>query len=165
MSEAIKYYPNPVLLKKADPVEEFDASLETIINQMTKAMYDAGGIGLAAPQIGIPLQIFVMDLDRSGESPEVFINPVLEVLNEEKVFEHEGCLSLPGAGCQVPRYKEVRLKALDKHGKGFEVVATGLKSACFQHECDHLNGHLYITHLSSLKRRRMISDFRKHKKA
>lgn len=165
MTKKICFYPDPVLLTEAKPITQFDESLETLINEMAEAMYEAKGIGLAAPQIGVGLQIFIMDLERSVDGPEIFINPEIEVLDAEKVVEHEGCLSLPGAGCNVPRYKKVRLKAKNEKGEDIEVEATGLKSACFQHECDHLKGRLYISHLSNVKRQKMIKDFRKHTKA
>lgn len=161
VSNRLCFYPDPVLLSKAKPVKDFDESLDAIIREMIEVMYEAKGIGLAAPQIGIGLQIFVMDLERSGGTPEVFINPELEVVDSELVSDHEGCLSLPGAGCEVPRFKEVRLKALNQKGESIEVSATGLKSACFQHECDHLRGKLYISHLSTAKRQKMVKDFKK----
>lgn len=161
MSSAISYYPDRVLLSRASPVSDFGSSLDAIIADMNEAMYRANGIGLAAPQIGVPLRIFVMDLSESRNAPEVFINPELEVVGDEQVMAHEGCLSLPGAGCSVPRFKKVRLTAVNRDGKEVQVTAEGLKSACFQHECDHLNGKLYIAHLSSAKRQKMVGDFKK----
>src|SRR5690606_25673239 len=101
MNETLCYYPNPVLLRESKPVEEFGPDLDNLVQRMVDAMYKANGIGLAAPQIGVPLQVFVMDLTRLGDNPKVFVNPEIEILDFDKVSEHEGCLSLPGTGCSV----------------------------------------------------------------
>lgn len=161
---AIRKYPENVLLQSAEEVDLARPDLKLIVSDMIESMYAAGGIGLAAPQIGIPLRIFVMDLSRDGKArPEVFINPVLEPADDAKKHETEGCLSLPGASAAVPRWSKVRLTAYNLQGERYEGEAEGLRAACFQHECDHLDGRLYISHLSHAKRQRVIKQFRKCK--
>lgn len=158
------YYPHKTLLTPAKPVSKFGSSLIPLIESMSEVMYEAKGIGLAAPQIGVGLRLFIMDLEQDGRKPEVFINPELEVLDHDTDSEYEGCLSLPGTGCKVKRYRKVKLTAQNLEGEWFSVVATGLKSACFQHECDHLDGKLYITHLPDHKRKKVTKEFRRHLK-
>lgn len=167
-AKTICVYPQKVLLTVAKTVDfdRFDQSdLKAIARDMIDTMYKARGIGLAAPQIGLGLRMFVMDTNYHvtlEKRPRVFINPVYEPVGSEKVKEEEGCLSLPGASEKVERWKRVRVTAHDLHGSQFSIEVEGLGAACVQHECDHLNGKLYITHLSQTKRKRAVKSFQKH---
>lgn len=162
-AQTICLYPEKVLLEPAKEVDLRREDLPVIVSNMIDSMHAAGGIGLAAPQIGIALRIFVMDLSHDGKSrPEVFINPVIEPVPGSKQKETEGCLSLPGPAEKVTRWEKVKLKAYGLHGDVKETEAEGLMAACFQHECDHLDGKLYISHLSNPKRQKVIKLFRKY---
>jgi peptide deformylase len=152
----ILHHPDPRLREKAVPVSHFDAALQKLIADMFETMYAAPGVGLAATQVGVALRLAVMDC--SGEEPRqplVFINPqILEQAEPEDV--EEGCLSVPGVADKLKRYSRVKARALDRHGKPFEIEAEGLLAQCIQHEIDHLDGKLYIDRLSSLKRERLL---------
>jgi len=157
-------YPEKVLLTKAKEADLNQQNLEEIVADMIETMYAAGGVGLAAPQIGLPLRIFVMDTlwHRTGEKkPQVFINPSYEPIGTNIVRESEGCLSLPGPSEFVSRWEKVQVKGYDLTGLLVEQEVEGLGAACVQHECDHLDGKLYISHLSTTKRQRVIRKFRK----
>ncbi len=147
----IKIYPDPVLSQRAAEVTKFDTPLQRLIDDMVETMYAAEGIGLAANQIGVLQRVAVVDIseDRSG----VFhlINPVI-VSRQGKISSKEGCLSIPDYRESIARSKEVVVQALDRHGKEFEIKADGLLSYCLQHEIDHLDGVLFVDHLSRLKR-------------
>lgn len=150
----IVYYPNPVLEKHADRVEEFDTpELHKLIEDMFESMYAAKGVGLAAPQIGLSKRITVIDLS-VGENPSekmVLINP--EIIGRQGVQTgEEGCLSIPGFREQVTRANRVTVRAQDETGKIFEKTGEELLARAFLHETDHLNGRLYISHVSALKR-------------
>jgi len=126
-------------------------------------MYDAPGIGLAAIQVGEPIRLLVIDLAKEGEepAPHVFINPeILERSDERSVYE-EGCLSIPDYYAEVERPASVRVKYLDRDGKEREIAAEGLLATCLQHEIDHLNGVLFIDHISKLKRDMVVKKFKK----
>ncbi len=148
-------YPDPRLRKIAQPVTQVDAQIQKLIDDMFETMYDAPGIGLAATQVDVHLQVIVMDLSEEKNSPLVFINPTVEVLDGAPEKMQEGCLSVPGFYEDVERIEHVRIQALDRHGKPFELEATGLLAVCIQHEMDHLNGKLFVDYLSSLKRNRI----------
>jgi peptide deformylase len=132
---------------------------------MFETMYDAQGIGLAATQVDVHLRVIVIDLQDDEHAPLVMINPEYEVLTQQIDEMQEGCLSVPGFYEVVKRPEHVLLKALDRDGKAFELEATGLLAVCIQHECDHLNGKLFVDHLSNLKRSRIRSKITKQKRA
>ena len=155
--------PDPVLRLVSKPVERVDAPLQKLADDMLATMYDAPGIGLAAIQVGEPLRMLVIDLAKEGEepAPQVFINPeILEKSDERSVYE-EGCLSIPDYYAEVERPAKVRVAYLDREGKEREVEADGLLATCLQHEIDHLNGMLFIDHISKLKRDMVVKKFKK----
>lgn len=155
--------PDPVLRLVSKPIERVDAPLRKLADDMLATMYDAPGIGLAAIQIGEPLRMLVIDLAKEDEepSPHVFINPeVLESGDQRSVYE-EGCLSIPDYYAEVERPASVRVKYLDRDGKEQEMLAEGLMATCLQHEIDHLNGVLFIDHISKLKRDMVVKKFKK----
>ncbi|MFV3305145.1 peptide deformylase [Pseudomonas sp. NY15181] len=154
-------FPDPRLRTIAKPVTEVDDSVRQLIDDMFETMYEAPGIGLAATQVNVHKQIIVMDLSEDKSEPRVFINPVLEELTEEKGPYQEGCLSVPGFYENVDRPLRVRIKALDRDGKPFEEIAEELLAVCIQHECDHLNGKLFVDYLSNLKRDRIRKKLEK----
>ncbi len=146
-------YPNPVLRKKADKVTEFDESLQELVADMTETMYDAPGVGLAAPQIGVSLQLVIMDVTEHEEDAEliVLINPEISE-GEGSAVEEEGCLSVVDLTAKVKRFTKIRVKAQDMEGNHLDFIAEDWYARVIQHETDHLNGTLFIDHLSSLKR-------------
>ncbi|HEV2504864.1 peptide deformylase [Mesorhizobium sp. UC22_110] len=155
--------PDPVLRQVSKPVERIDEPLLKLADDMLETMYDAPGIGLAAIQIGEPLRMLVIDLAKEGEppAPHVFINPdVLESGSERSVYE-EGCLSIPDYYAEVERPATVRVRYLDRDGRLQEIEADGLMATCLQHEIDHLNGVLFIDHISKLKRDMVVKKFKK----
>ena len=155
--------PDPKLRLLSAPVERVDASLRKFADDMLDTMYDAPGIGLAAIQVGEPVRMLVIDLAKEGEpkAPQVFINPeILESSDERSVYE-EGCLSIPDYYAEVERPARVRVKFIDLDGKQQEVEADGVLATCLQHEIDHLNGVLFIDHISKLKRDMVVRKFKK----
>jgi peptide deformylase len=153
--------PDPVLRLVSKPVERVDAPLLKLADDMLETMYDAPGIGLAAIQVAEPLRMLVIDLAKEGEppAPQVFINPeILESSDDRSVYE-EGCLSDYYA--EVERPAKVRVRYLGRDGKQQEVGAEGLLATCLQHEIDHLNGVLFIDHISKLKRDMVVKKFKK----
>jgi len=157
--------PDPVLRKVARSVAEITDGTRQLLDDMAATMYDAPGIGLAAPQVNISQRIIVMDCGKD-ENPELFkmINP--EIISQSDVLSvlEEGCLSIPDQTADVERPAEVEVRYLDENGKSQSLVATGLLAACVQHEIDHLNGVLFIDHISRLKRdmilRRVMKEMR-----
>ncbi|MEQ1440374.1 peptide deformylase [Fontimonas sp. SYSU GA230001] len=158
----ILHHPDPRLRQKAVPVTVFDAALQTLIDDMFETMYAAPGVGLAATQVGVALRLAVMDCSEDKERPQpiVIINPEIVAPAEPEIME-EGCLSVPGVGDKVERYRRLTLRALDRDGQPFELQAEGLLAQAVQHEVDHLDGRLYIDRLSSLKRERLLKKLRK----
>ena len=148
-------FPDPRLRTIAKPVEVVDDSVRQLVDDMFETMYEAPGIGLAATQVNVHKRVVVMDLSEDKSEPRVFINPELEALTQEMGEYQEGCLSVPGFYENVDRPLRVRVKALDRDGKAFEEIAEGLLAVCIQHECDHLNGKLFVDYLSNLKRDRI----------
>ena len=128
---------------------------------MFETMYDAPGIGLAATQVNVHKRVVVMDLSEDKSEPRVFINPEFEPLTEEMDQYQEGCLSVPGFYENVDRPQKVKIKALDRDGQPYELIAEGLLAVCIQHECDHLNGKLFVDYLSTLKRDRIKKKLEK----
>ena len=179
--------PDPFLRQISKPVEVFDAELQTLIANMFETMYEAPGIGLAAIQIGEPIRLIVMDLQEPDEEaegeacgddegcehdhrpvkrvPRVFINPRLIDPSEEHATYREGCLSVPDFYADVERPATVRLAWQDEHGAHHEEAMDGLMAVCIQHEIDHLEGVLFIDHLSRLKRNMVLKKLEKAKKA
>jgi len=155
--------PDPILRTVSKPVERVDAPLQKLADDMLATMYDAPGIGLAAIQVGEPLRMLVIDLAKEDETPAplVFINPqVLDSSDERSVYE-EGCLSIPDYYAEVERPATVRVSYLDRDGKTQEIEADGLLATCLQHEIDHLDGVLFIDHISKLKRDMVVKKFKK----
>ncbi|OGV30856.1 MAG: peptide deformylase [Legionellales bacterium RIFCSPHIGHO2_12_FULL_35_11] len=147
----IIYLPDPRLRKVSKKITDFDDKLQTLIDDMFETMYYARGVGLAAPQIGLNIQLSVIDVIGDKSQQYVLINPeITEAQGKEEYTE--GCLSVPGVSDKVQRAKTVTMQALDRNGKPYELTASGLLGECIQHEIDHLNGKLYIDLLSPLKR-------------
>lgn len=146
-------YPDPFLRQVAEPVTEFGDALEELIHDMAETMWDEPGIGLAAPQVGVGLQLFVYDMEVSGDHAKVNVvcNPVFEVMEGEESDE-EGCLSVPGFTAAVKRAARVVVTGQDRNGDPLKRDVSGLHARVLQHEADHLNGILFIDRLSSLKR-------------
>jgi peptide deformylase len=162
--EVVKY-PDPVLAKRGEPVTVFDADLKKLVDEMFDSMYAAQGIGLAAPQISISKRIAIVDLSfqKNPEDRVVLINP--EIIDREgKQVEEEGCLSLPDIREKVSRAEWVKVKAQDVTGKWVEVEGEELLSRALQHEIDHLDGILFIDHLSRLKRDLVLRKIKKMQK-
>jgi len=155
--------PDPVLRLVSKPVERVDAPLLKLADDMFETMYDAPGIGLAAIQIGEPLRMLVIDLAKEGDppAPQLFINPEILGSSDERSVYEEGCLSIPDYYAEVQRPAQVRVKYLDRDGKEQETEADGLLATCLQHEMDHLNGVLFIDHISKLKRDMVVKKFKK----
>ena len=155
--------PDPVLKQVSAPVEVVDDALRTLMDDMLESMYAAPGIGLAAVQVGVPKRVIVMDLAREDEppAPRYFINPEITWASEEMAVREEGCLSVPEIYDEVERPARVGLKYLNYQGETVEEDAEGLLAVCIQHEMDHLNGVLFIDHLSRLKRDRAIAKVKK----
>ena len=157
--------PDPRLKHKSSKVQLFDKELKNIVKNMYETLYASGnGIGLAAPQVNITKRIVVIDLKEDGKSvPMTFINPSIKAFSEDKFINQEGCLSVPEYYAEVERSKEVLVKWFDELGKTHEKKFSGLLSICIQHEIDHLDGILFIDHLSSLKRRMALQKMKKLK--
>jgi peptide deformylase len=155
--------PDPVLRQVSKPIERVDAPLRKLADDMLETMYDAPGIGLAAIQIGEPLRMLVIDLAKEGDepAPHVFINPEILARTDDRSVYEEGCLSIPDYYAEVERPASVRVKYLDRDGKQQEVEAEDLMATCLQHEIDHLDGVLFIDHISKLKRDIVIRRFKK----
>ncbi len=157
--------PDPVLKQVSQPVAVVDDELRALMDDMLETMYEAPGIGLAAIQIGIPKRVLVMDLarkeDDEGPKPRHFVNPEIVWRSDDLAVYEEGCLSVPEIFDEVERPARVRLRYLDYDGKAVEEEADGLFAVCIQHEMDHLNGVLFIDHLSRLKRSRAVAKVKK----
>lgn len=156
----ILHFPDPRLREPGAPVETFDEDLRKTVENMFETMYDAPGIGLAATQVGLPLQLAVIDVSEEKNERRVLINPEL-LERDGRCDSDEGCLSVPGYFDTVARAERVRVRAQDEHGRPYELEADGLLAVCIQHEIDHLNGHLFIDYLSDLKRRRVRRQMEK----
>ena len=156
-------YPDPRLYKKAATVREFDPKLRTLVKDMAQTMYAAPGIGLAATQVNVHKRVIVIDVSDVHDQLLVFVNPEI-VLREGIQYRDEGCLSVPGIYEPVERAQRISVKADDVHGKLFTLNAEDLLSVCIQHEMDHLEGKVFLDHLSSLKRTRIRSKMLKQNK-
>ena len=155
--------PDPILKQISMPVDGVDDELRALMDDMLETMYAAPGIGLAAIQIGVPKRVIVMDLTRDEEArgPRYFVNPEILWRSEETLPYEEGCLSVPDIYDEVERPARVKLKYLNYQGDVVEEDAEGLFAVCIQHEMDHLDGVLFIDHLSRLKRERAVSKVKK----
>ncbi len=159
--------PDQSLRTLSQPVEKVDDDLRRLMDNMLETMYTAPGIGLAAIQVGVPKRVIVMDLshDEDGPAPRHFINPEILWTSEDLANYNEGCLSVPEHYADVERPAQCRVRYLDYEGEIREEEMDGLLATCFQHEMDHLNGILFIDHLSSLKRQIILKKLRKAQKA
>ncbi len=156
----ILHFPDPRLRTRAKPVDEVDAAVRQLIDDMFETMYAAPGIGLAATQVNVHQRVVVIDVSQEQDQPRVFINP--EILERDGVEEmDEGCLSVPGIYERVQRAERIRVRAQDRDGQVFEEQADGLLAVCIQHEIDHLDGKLFVDYLSSLKRNRIRKKLEK----
>jgi peptide deformylase len=166
--------PDPVLRQISKPVETFDDDLKTLVADMFETMYVAPGIGLAAVQVGVPIRLLVIDLQEPADpddpespvvrTPRVFINPEILWHSDHEVPYTEGCLSVPEQYAEVMRPDRIRAKWQDPDGKAYEEDIDGLLAVCLQHEMDHLNGVLFIDHLSRLKRDMVLKKLAKWRK-
>ena len=156
----ILHYPDKRLRTVADPVDEVDDSVRTLVDDMFETMYAAPGIGLAATQVNVHKRVLVMDLSEEKNEPLCLINP--EILDSEGVEQtEEGCLSVPDIFETVERAERVTVRALDRDGKEFTLEADGLLAVCIQHEMDHLQGNLFVDYLSPLKQMRVKKKIQK----
>jgi peptide deformylase len=164
----ILYIPDPCLKKVATPVAEITDEIRTLVADMFDTMYEAPGIGLAAPQIGVMQRVVVMDCAGRGQEegepdeepdPIAMINPEILWFSEETRMHEEGCLSIPDYYEEVERPDNIRIRYMDLDGQTIERAADGILSTCMQHEVDHLNGKLFIDYLSRLKRERITKKF------
>jgi peptide deformylase len=144
--EIVKY-PHPVLRRKAEDVKRIDKALLSRVRKMFQTMYENRGVGLAAPQVGWSVRLFIVNATGQKEDETVFVNPVI-VETHGSVNEEEGCLSVPGINAKVKRAQRVRVKAFDLEGQEFEVEADGMLAIVLQHEQDHIDGILFVTKLS-----------------
>jgi len=167
MIRPILQLPDPVLRKVSKPVEKIDDEIKSLIKDMFETMYDAPGVGLAAIQIGVAKRVVTIDATRGDEEkhPMVFINPEVISASDEKDSKEEGCLSIAEFYEEVERPSEVKVRYMDEKGKTHEIEADGLLARALQHEIDHLNGVLFIDHISKLKRDRITKKFTKTAKA
>jgi peptide deformylase len=155
MKLPVLQYPDPRLKEKSAPVTKIDDEIKKLAADMIETMYAEEGIGLAAPQVDRRIRMAVIDLSGPSkrEGATVYINPVLELFDDEKVVSEEGCLSVPDFKANVKRAAKVRITALGLDGKEFSHEADEVEAICLQHECDHLDGVLFVDHLSCLKRK------------
>jgi peptide deformylase len=155
--------PDKRLRLVSQPVKKIGPETRALVEDMFETMYDAPGVGLAAIQVGVPDRVIVLDLAKKDEpkQPQVIINPELVWHSDQRSTYEEGCLSIPEFYEEVERPAQVRVKYLDLEGEEHEVEANGLLATCLQHEIDHLNGVLFIDHISKLKRDRIIKKFAK----
>jgi peptide deformylase len=163
--------PDPVLRQISKPVETFDDELKTLVADMFETMYEAPGIGLAAVQVGVPIRLLVIDLQEPEEEdgepvrdPRVFINPEILWQSDSEIPYTEGCLSVPEQYAEVMRPDRIRAAWRDEKGGTYEEEIDGLLAVCLQHEMDHLNGVLFIDHLSKLKRDMVLKKLAKWRK-
>jgi len=163
--------PDPLLRQKSTTVERVDDEVRTLIADMFETMYAAPGIGLAAIQVGVPKRILVIDLQEPAEEggepvrdPRVFVNPEIVETSDQEVPYTEGCLSVPDQFADVDRPDRIRARWLDENGTEHDEEITGLLATCLQHEMDHLEGILFIDHLSRLKREMILKKLAKQRR-
>jgi len=158
--------PDPVLKKKAKPVERVDGEIRTLMDDMLETMYAAPGIGLAAPQVGVSKRVIVVDVARDEEEPNPLrmANPELVWVSDDDQSYEEGCLSLPEHYAEVVRPRAIRVRYIDHENEIRELETEGLLATCIQHEIDHLDGILFVDHISALKRNMILRKLLKAKK-
>ncbi|WP_373019315.1 peptide deformylase [Thiomicrorhabdus sp.] len=156
----IVLYPEQGLREICTPVPEMTDELDKLIDDMFYTMYDAPGIGLAAPQVAVQERVIVVDVSEKNDQPIALINPEIIKFAGQITWE-EGCLSLPGIYAKINRPSDILVRGMDRDGKMIEFEANDLLAVCIQHEIDHLNGKLFVDHLSGLKRTRALQKFRK----
>ena len=157
-------FPDQDLRIKAKPVETFDEELKTLTDDMFETMHAAHGVGLAATQIGVAKQVAVIDVSPEKNEPLVIVNPAIQILDPSKTEDYdEGCLSVPGFFEKISRPSDIKLTYQDLNGKKQEIKPEGLLTKVVQHELDHLNGRLFVDHISELKRRRIRNKIVKQK--
>ena len=157
-------FPDQDLRIKAKPVETFDDELKTLTDDMFETMHSVNGIGLAATQIGVAKQVAVIDISPEKNEPLVIINPAIQILDPSKTEDYdEGCLSVPGFFEKISRPSDIKLTYQDLNGNKQEIKPEGLLTKVVQHELDHLNGRLFVDHISELKRRRIRNKIVKQK--
>lgn len=159
----ILHFPDPRLRTIAQPVTEVDVAVRQLVDNMFDTMYSAPGIGLAATQVNVSKRIVVIDISEDNDQPLCLINPEILALSGVEEME-EGCLSVPGIYETVQRADQVRMRALDRDGRPFELETGGLLAVCIQHEIDHLDGKLFVDYLSQLKRTRIRKKLEKHQR-
>lgn len=153
-------FPDPRLRNKAKRIEQVDAALHRLVDDMLETMYQAPGIGLAATQVNVAQRLVVIDISEEKDQPLVLINPEIIESDGSEAYE-EGCLSVPGVYETVKRAERIRVKAQDRQGVPFELETDELLAICIQHEIDHLDGKLFVDYLSSLKRQRIRKKLEK----
>lgn len=156
-------FPDPRLRRKALPVTRVDDTIRQLVDDMLETMYAAPGIGLAAIQVNVPRRVIVIDISERHDEPLCLINPVILATEGEEQMD-EGCLSVPGFFETVKRAERVRVSALDRNGEPFTLDADGLLAVCIQHEIDHLEGKLFVDHISMLKRQRIRRKLEKEQR-
>ena len=166
MIRPILIHPDPRLKKPCEPVTDITPELARLADDMLDTMYDAPGVGLAAPQIGVMKRLLVMDCNKAPEAPRpmVLFNPEITWASEELSIYEEGCLSIPDQYAEVERPAEVRVRWIDRDGAEQEEQFAGLWATCVQHEIDHLNGKLFIDYLGPLKRQMITRKMEKLKR-
>jgi len=150
----------PILRAETVPVTTVTDDLRRLVDDMFETMYAAPGVGLAASQVNVHKRIIVVDVSEKRDTPYAFINPTIDVLEGEQESE-EGCLSVPGFYELVKRAQKIRVRALDRNGEPFELETDGMLAVCVQHECDHLEGKLFVDYISGLKRQRIRKKLQK----
>ncbi|HDS3051376.1 peptide deformylase [Morganella morganii] len=156
----LRHFPDPCLRETAQPVTVFDDELKTFVTDMTETMYAERGIGLAAPQVGVCKRVIIVDISENRDQPMALINPEFIQCDGEMMMM-DGCLSLPESYTETQRYSSVTVRYQDINGAEHTLEAEGLQAGCLQHEIDHLNGKLFIDHLSPLKRQRIEKKVKK----
>jgi peptide deformylase len=158
--------PDPRLKITAEPVEKVDASVRKLMDDMLETMHSANGIGLAAPQVGDKRRVIVVDVGRADDQPDPIrmANPELVWASDDERIHEEGCLSLPEQYAEVVRPENIRVRYLDHENEIREIAAEGVLATCIQHEMDHLEGVLFVDHISALKRRMILRRLQKAKK-
>jgi peptide deformylase len=156
-------FPDERLRRRAEPVSVVDDGVRKLVDDMLETMYEAPGIGLAAIQVNVPRRVVVIDVSEGKDEPLCLINP--EILSRDGVEEmEEGCLSVPGFYENVTRAEQIKVAALDRDGEPFELETGGLLAVCIQHEIDHLDGKLFVDHISILKRQRIRKKLEKERR-
>ncbi len=158
--------PDPILRLKSEPVERVDDALRKLMDDMLETMYLAPGIGLSAIQVAVPKRIVIVDISRDREkpAPHILVNPEIVWSADEMAPSEEGCLSLPDQYAEVLRPTAVEIEFVDYHGKAQSLRAEGVLATCLQHEIDHLDGLLFIDHISALKRNMILRKLKKAKR-